>query len=288
MLQRTFYHHVCRSLGDGQFFIVQIVNNFVEINDHPTDISNESIATMGKADQTGSYKGSDKLRPEEMIYHEMLDAILDRRLEPGMKLVEEDLAKTFGVSRARIRATFLQLAHDKLINLVPNRGAFVAEPTIDEAIEVFSARRMIEDGVARKVATSMTDERAAQIKAHLDREHDAHDRGDHRAAIILSGEFHLLLARLSGNLVIEEFLERLILRTSLIIAMYESPQPVDCSHSEHDQLLNALLSGDPDVAAAEMSRHLDAIRDRLQLQRPKPGKTDFASIFGRVPTSEAS
>ena len=107
---------------------------------------------MAKAEETGSYKGSGKLRPEEMIYQEMLDAILDRRLEPGMKLVEEDLAKTFGVSRARIRATFLQLAHDKLINLVPNRGAFVAEPTIDEAIEVFSARRMIEDGVARKVA----------------------------------------------------------------------------------------------------------------------------------------
>ncbi|MEQ8284141.1 GntR family transcriptional regulator [Thalassospira sp.] len=243
---------------------------------------------MAKAEETGSYKGSGKLRPEEMIYQEMLGAILDRRLEPGMKLIEEDLAKTFSVSRARIRATFLQLAHDKLINLVPNRGAFVAEPTIDEAIEVFSARRMIEDGVARKVATTMTDARAAQIKHHLDREHAAHHDGDHRAAIILSGEFHLLLARLTGNLVIEEFLERLILRSSLIIAMYESPQPVDCSHTEHDRLLSALLSGDPDIAAAEMSRHLDAIRDRLQLQRPKPGKTDFASIFGRAPKSEAS
>ena len=77
---------------------------------------------MAKAEQTGPYKGSEKLRPEEMIYQEMLDAILDRRLEPGMKLVEEELAKTFGVSRARIRATFLQLAHDKLINLIPNRG----------------------------------------------------------------------------------------------------------------------------------------------------------------------
>ncbi|MCC9621091.1 GntR family transcriptional regulator [Thalassospira sp. MA62] len=241
---------------------------------------------MAKADAQGSFKGSEKLRPEEMIYHEMLDAILDRRLEPGMKLIEEDLAKTFGVSRARIRATFLQLAHDKLINLVPNRGAFIAEPTIDEAIEVFSARRMIEDGVARKLATSMTDDRAAQIRDHLEREHAAHDEGNHRTAIILSGEFHLLLARLAGNLVIEEFLERLILRTSLIIAMYESPQPVDCSHNEHQKLLDALLGGDPDAAATEMARHLDAIRDRLQLQRPKPGKTDFASIFGRDPKSQ--
>lgn len=234
---------------------------------------------MAKADQNGSYKGSEKLRPEEMIYREMLDAILDRRLEPGMKLVEEDLAKTFGVSRARIRAAFLQLAHDKLINLVPNRGAFVSEPTIDEAIEVFSARRMIEDGIARKVATSMTPKFADEIKIHLDREHDAHDRGDHRAAIILSGEFHLLLARLSGNLVIEEFLERLILRTSLIIAMYGNPQPVDCSHSEHDRLLNALLGGDPDIAAAEMSRHLDAIRTDCNCSapnRPKPISPAFS------------
>ncbi|OSQ50050.1 GntR family transcriptional regulator [Thalassospira alkalitolerans] len=235
-----------------------------------------------------TYQGSGKLRPEELIYREMLGAILDRRLEPGMKLIEEDLAKTFSVSRARIRATFLQLAHDKLINLVPNRGAFIAEPTINEAIEVFSARRMIEDGVVRKIATHMTPDRASQIRDHLEREHQAHHDGDHRAAIILSGEFHLLLARLAGNLVIEEFLERLILRSSLIIAMYESPQPVDCSHSEHETLLNALLGGDPDVAAAEMAKHLDAIRNRLQLHHPKPAKTDFASIFGRTPKSAAS
>ncbi|KEO58249.1 GntR family transcriptional regulator [Thalassospira permensis] len=243
---------------------------------------------MANPAQPTPYKGSGKLRPEELIYQEMLGAILDRRLEPGMKLIEEDLAKTFSVSRARIRATFLQLAHDKLINLVPNRGAFIAEPTIDEAIEVFSARRMIEDGVVRKIAANMTPDRASQIREHLEREHQAHHDGDHRAAIILSGEFHLLLARLAGNLVIEEFLERLILRSSLIIAMYESPQPVDCSHSEHESLLNALLGGEPDVAAAEMAKHLDAIRDRLQLQRPKPAKTDFASIFGRNPKSVAS
>ncbi len=204
---------------------------------------------MANPAQPTPYKGSGKLRPEELIYQEMLGAILDRRLEPGMKLIEEDLAKTFSVSRARFRATFLQLAHDKLINLVPNRGAFISAPTIDEAIEVLSARRMTEDGVVRKIAAKMTPDRANQIREHL---------------------------------------ERLILRSSLIIAMYESPQPVDCSHSEHETLLNALLGGDPDAAAAEMAKHLDAIRDRLQIQRPKPAKTDFASIFGRNPKSVAS
>jgi len=233
------------------------------------------------------FTGSGKLRPEEQIYQEMLGAILDRRLEPGMKLIEEDLAKTFGVSRARIRAAFLQLAHDKLINLVPNRGAFISEPTIAEAIEVFSARRMIEDGVVRKVTAHMNDDQAEQIRAHLQAEHKAHHEGDHRAAIILSGEFHLLLARLANNLVIEEFLERLILRSSLIIAMYESPQPADCSHDDHDELLRALTGGNPDEAASCMAKHLDNIRDRLQLQREKPGKTDFASIFGRHPSSKA-
>ncbi|MDP2699126.1 GntR family transcriptional regulator [Thalassospira sp.] len=242
---------------------------------------------MAHPAEPARYTGSGKLRPEEQIYREMLGAILDRRLEPGMKLVEEDLAKTFGVSRARIRSAFLQLAHDKLINLVPNRGAFIAEPGINEAIEVFSARRMIEDGVVRKVTTHMTPDRATQIRDHLAAEHQAQHDGDHRARIILSGEFHLLLARLAGNLVIEEFLERLILRSSLIIAMYESPLPPDCSHDEHDALLAALTGGDPDAAAACMARHLDAIRDRLQLDHRKPGKTDFARIFGRHPDKAA-
>ena len=66
---------------------------------------------------------------EEGIYERLVAAIFEHRLAPGMKLGEEGLAAVFGVSRARIRAVLPRLAHEGLVTLEPNRGAFVTQPT---------------------------------------------------------------------------------------------------------------------------------------------------------------
>ena len=81
---------------------------------------------------------------ENEIYDRMVAAILDHRLPPGMKLIEDRLATAFGVSRTRIRPVLVRLADEQVVTLTPNRGATVAEPTEREAREVFEVRRMIE------------------------------------------------------------------------------------------------------------------------------------------------
>eukprot|EP01031_Cornospumella_fuschlensis_P003229 gene3229-4017_t len=74
----------------------------------------------------------------------MVATILDHRLPPGTKLIEEKLATAFGVSRTRIRPVLVRLANEQIVTLTPNRGATVAQPTEKEAREVFEVRRMIE------------------------------------------------------------------------------------------------------------------------------------------------
>ena len=81
---------------------------------------------------------------ENEIYERMVAAILDHRLPPGMKLVEDRLATAFGVSRTRVRPVLVRLANEQIVALTPNRGATVAQPTEREAREVFEVRRMIE------------------------------------------------------------------------------------------------------------------------------------------------
>src|SRR4051812_6679393 len=78
------------------------------------------------------------------IYERIVDAILDHRLAPGTKLVEEKLGRAFGVSRTRIRQVLVRLASEQLVVLSLNRGAAVACPTPEEAREVFGARQLIE------------------------------------------------------------------------------------------------------------------------------------------------
>jgi DNA-binding GntR family transcriptional regulator len=132
---------------------------------------------------------------EEAIYEKILAAIFDHRLSPGTKLGEDRLASIFGVSRARIRRVLPRLAHEGVLTLEPNRGAFVAKPSVAEARDVFQARRLIEPGIVENL-TRQPDVAAtlAKLRRHVAAEARARGASDVRAIVRLSGEFHMLLA----------------------------------------------------------------------------------------------
>ncbi|HEY0886387.1 MAG TPA: GntR family transcriptional regulator, partial [Ramlibacter sp.] len=126
------------------------------------------------------------------IYERIYVAILEHRLHPGTKLGEERLADIFGVSRARVREVLARLAHEQIVELFPQRGAFVAKPTKEQARDVFEARRLIEPAVLRRLVDTLTPEKIARLRQHQELEADAHRREDKRAMVRLSGEFHTL------------------------------------------------------------------------------------------------
>ena len=86
----------------------------------------------------------------ESIVARIAEAIAAHKLPPGTKLGEEALGEIFGVSRTKIRQALFQLAGDKLVTLIPGRGAFVAQPSVREAREVFEARRVIESSIVAR------------------------------------------------------------------------------------------------------------------------------------------
>ena len=156
----------------------------------------------------------------EMIHRDIVRAILEQRLGPGTKLGEDEVGAIYGVSRTIVRAALQTLAHDGIVVIEKNRGAFVAHPSVREAREVFSARRLIEP-VLTEMAVAACDAAAARLLAeHLELEREAQRAGDEPSAIRLSGEFHLVLARIAGHDVYADFLEELVARSSLIILLY--------------------------------------------------------------------
>src|ERR1700712_3400986 len=86
------------------------------------------------------------------IYDDLKSAILAHNIAPGTKLPEDELGEVYSVSRTLVRAALQALAHDRLVQLEPNRGAFVAKPTKREAREVFEARAIVEPKVAAMAA----------------------------------------------------------------------------------------------------------------------------------------
>jgi DNA-binding GntR family transcriptional regulator len=206
-------------------------------------------------------------------------AITEHRLPPGTKLGEESLGEVFGVSRTKVREALFQLAKLKLVTLLPARGAFVAQPTVREAREVFEARRILERAVVEQFVQAPTAPRLAAIRAHLAAERDAMAANDLWARSRLLGEFHVLLAEMAGNAVVAELLRELVSRTSLITLLYQSAAASVCSADEHTELVRSLERRDARAAVRLMLEHLNHVERGLNLRDGDSGAVDLRSAL---------
>ena len=212
------------------------------------------------------------------IYERIYVAILEHRLQPGTKLGEEKLADIFGVSRARVREVLARLAHEQIVDLYPQRGAFVAKPTTEQARDVFEARRLIEPAVLRRLIDTLSADKIARLRQHQELESDAHRRNDKRAVIRLSGEFHTLAAELAGNSALSRSMRELCMLTCLTIFLYDAPTAQSCRHDEHGLIIDAVAKKDRARAEKLMLDHLDHIEGSLQLENSN-GEADLEAIF---------
>ena len=89
---------------------------------------------------------------EERMYHEIYDAIMEHRLPPRTKLTEHSLCEIYATARHTVRKVLARLAADGMVDLEPNRGAFIASPSTDEAHDMFELRQMLERAVLEKLA----------------------------------------------------------------------------------------------------------------------------------------
>jgi len=213
-------------------------------------------------------RATKKALSSDEIYERILAAITENRLLPGMQLVEERLANIFNVSRTKIREATHRLVHDRVAINIPNRGAFIATPSAEQALEILAARRLIEPELMRLVAHKATPKQIATLRAHVEREAKTRASGDPRAMIPLSGEFHLLVAEMAGNSFLARTLRDLETLTCLVIMLYDAPKGQSCTYDDHPGLVDALEKRDGERAATLMLHHLDHIEASLDLSPP--------------------
>ncbi|OHV78479.1 GntR family transcriptional regulator [Ensifer sp. LCM 4579] len=209
------------------------------------------------------------------------EAIVERRLAPGTKLSETDVGSLFNVSRTLVRAALQALSYEGLVNVEKNRGAFVAHPSILEAQQIFAARRLIEPVILREAAQRIGKAEIRHLRLHLaDEERLRNERGAaaRRAEIKASGDVHLAIAEISGNAILKRFMDELVARSSLVIALYGRSVASSCGHDEHQQIVDALERRDVDAACALMVEHINHIEADLDLRSAEKG-TDLRSAL---------
>ena len=211
---------------------------------------------------------------ETSITHSIVEAltraIVEHRLLPGAKLAEQKLANHFGVSRTLVRQALFQLSQNRLIRLVPARGAFVAAPSVEEAKQVFAVRRMLETQMVSEFVKNITPAKIQSLKAHIQQEREAVAKEDVSGRTELLGDFHVHMAGLMGNQVLAQMLGELISRCALITLMYQSRSEAQHSTDEHEEIVLALEAKDARKAVQLMSEHLLHVEEGLTFDRKVP------------------
>lgn len=192
---------------------------------------------------------------EERMYREIYDAIMEHRLPARTKLAEQSLGEIYKLARHGVRKVLNQLAADGLVDLEPNRGAFIASPSDKEAQDMFELRQALEQmAIEKTMAAGAVDTKG--LRALVERERAAFMQGDRSLWIRLSADFHIELAKLSGNDLLVEMLRRLVSRTTLLISTTDAPGNQPCSFDEHLQVIEAMEQKNQAAALQQMAHHL--------------------------------
>jgi DNA-binding GntR family transcriptional regulator len=227
-----------------------------------TKASKPSTKDRAVADSSKSNPASRTAAVQEALRQ----AIIEQRLRPGVRLPEDAIGDVFGSSRTIAREALGRLAVEGLIELKPNKGAYVANPTLEEGHDVFVVRRGLETTVTSTLSGKLSPSEVRTLYDFIDSEHQAAHHEDSAESIRLAGEFHLVLARMTGNHLLIRYTTEVVSRCSLILAMYGRPHSATCGVDEHREIVAALEKDDSAKAGKLMDEHLVAVAGRALLQ----------------------
>lgn len=216
---------------------------------------------------------------EDLVYDRIVDAIIDKRLSPGERINEAKLASAFGTPRSRVRRALNRLTAERLVRFEMHRGAFVSMPSLKEAYDIFETRLHLEAAVARIACERIDEAGINTLRHHLREEHEAFEE-QLPSVNRISGDFHLLLARLTGNEALTAIIQPIIRHFCIIQSLYEGRTGVLCLVNEHQELVDLIAARDADAAAATMMAHCRHIFYSLDLSEKRLSE---ASIYDYDP-----
>ena len=198
-----------------------------------------------------------------VVQGELERMILSGELAPGAKLTEVALAARLGVSRGPLREAFRMLDEAGLVRTEKNRGVFVRDIPIIEAIEIFDLRAAMDELVGRRLAEHITAPQLKEVRGMVDQMERAVKAKDTYTYHLLNLRFHDRLVELAGNSKLTAIYRKLIKELSLFRRLNLADgwlMPI--SAGEHRAIVKAIASGDPEAAGKAMFDHVIESKER--------------------------
>ena len=203
------------------------------------------------------------------IARQVVESILAQKLAPGERLGEQDLADLFKVSRTLVREALMQLQARGFVEVRPRRGWYVVEPSVDDARDAFSARRIIESGILAEAGLPLQRAVVKRLRAHIDEERQAIEGADAATRAFLLADFHVCLADAMGHRSLCGILRDLTARTTLAASLYQSQHDASESCADHGAIVEALEAGDTALARERMLAHSGQVENALNPAQPR-------------------
>ena len=202
-------------------------------------------------------------RLADTIAQDLEELIFNGTFSDGERLDEVKLSEQFGVSRTPLREAFQRLALSGLVDLIPRRGAFVRQPGPVELMEMFEVMAELEAACGRLAALRISDEAMKDLTDANARCQEAVDAVDPDTYYLENERFHKIIYNQSGNSFLEQEASKLHRR----LKPFRRQQlrfrgRMDQSMSEHENIVRALDTGNPEETA-------NALRDHVAVQGEK-------------------
>ncbi|MBB5967363.1 FCD domain-containing protein [Planomonospora venezuelensis] len=227
------------------------------------------VVDSGKASQTREISAYEGLR----------SLLLSGSLTPGTRLTEAELTKKFNVSRSTMRSVLVRLTQEGYVTSEVNRGVRTRYFSVEEALDILEAREVLESALAGKAAERATEEEIRELRATLDAMQDCDRRGDSAAYSRGNRRFHQQVKEAAHQQTLARAYDTLLY--PLVMRQYRNlsaQHPRSGSLEEHQAILMAIVTRNPDAAVAAMRHHVASARRALLLQTAEPGQHPPSSM----------
>ncbi|MCK7611800.1 GntR family transcriptional regulator [Roseibium sediminicola] len=200
-------------------------------------------------------------RNSEIVYRDLRDAIINVTLPPGTSLVEKDITETYGISRTPVREAILRLAEERLVDVVPKSGTFVARIPVTELQEAIVARKALEEVCVREATAKASKSQLMALRAVIQRERELAEAGNEQAFHEADNAFHAGIASAGGYPGIWTMIEKIRVQVERYRRL-TLPQDgrMEMIVAEHAAVLDAIEQGNADAAVAAMTSHLNKLQ----------------------------
>jgi len=191
----------------------------------------------------------------DQVKDRLLEAILDGRYPPGARIVETRVARELGTSQAPVREALRDLEALGVVETSPFRGARVRRPSAAELLEAFAVRAQLESLAARLALERITEDELDELSLYLDEMQRAARAGDSYAEATADASFHGRIVEIAGNATLERVWRLLEPFSRTYITIVAPGVDRRRIADLHQPVMDALRSGDPDLAVASLERH---------------------------------